>query len=72
MVLLIVILQAIPVFLVGVLTKDKNLLWLAAIVMTLVAAFTGSSRYFVVDIIGIAIAFGAAYALIGGTQEKKQ
>lgn len=65
MVLLIIIVQALPVFLVGVMSGSKQMLWLAAIVMTIVAAVTGSSSYFVADFIGIAIAIGSAYAVMG-------
>jgi len=70
MVLFITIAQALPVFLVGVIFKSKELLWLSAFVMTIIAAVTGSSRYFVVDVIGIAIAVGAAYAVMGGSKNR--
>ena len=66
MVLLIVLAQALPVFLVGVISGSKQFLWLSAIAMTVIAAVTGSPTYFAVDFIGIAIAVGAAYAVMGG------
>jgi hypothetical protein len=66
MVLLIVIAQALPVFLVGVMSGSKELLWLAAIAMTVFAAVTGSSAFFAADFLGIVIAVGAAYAVMGG------
>ena len=66
MVLLIVIAQSLPVFLVGVMSQSKQLLWLSAIVMTLIAAITGRSEYFEADFIGIALAVGAAYTVMGG------
>lgn len=66
MVLLIVIAHSLPVFLVGVMSGSKQLLWLAAIVMTVIAAVTGSSAYFAADFLGIAIAVGAAYSVMGG------
>lgn len=65
MVLLIVIAQALPVFLIGVMSKSKEYLWFSAIVMTIVAAFTGSSKYFVVDLLGIGVAVASCYAVIG-------
>ena len=70
MVLLIVILQALPVFLVGVMSGSKELLWGTAIIMTIIAAVTGSAEYFVVDMVGIAIAFGAAYSVISKGKNK--
>lgn len=66
MVLLIIIAQSLPVFLVGVMSGSKQLLWGAAVVMTFIAAVTGSSAFFVADLLGIAVAVGAAYAVMGG------
>ncbi len=66
MVLLIVIAQSLPVFLVGVISGSKELLWLAAVAMTIFATVTGGSVFFVADFLGIAIAVGAAYAVMGG------
>lgn len=46
-------------------TGSKQLLWLAAIVMFFIAAVTGSPSYFLADFIGIAIAVGTAYSVMG-------
>lgn len=70
MVLLIVIAQAIPVFLIGVISKSKEYLWVSAIVMAIVAAVTGSSKYFVVDLIGIGVAVAAAHAVLGDGEKR--
>lgn len=70
MVLLIAIAQALPVFLVGIIFRSKELVWVSAVVMTIVAAVTGSSTYFVADFVGIAIAVGAAHAVIGGGENR--
>lgn len=61
MVILIAVLQALPVYIAGVLLQDRVALWVAAIIMTLVAAFTGSEQYFFVDFAAIVVAFLLAY-----------
>lgn len=70
MVLLIVIAQALPVFLIGAISKSKEYLWVSAIFMTIVAAVTGSAKYFVVDLIGIGVAVAAAYAVLGDGEKR--
>ena len=51
----------------GAMSGSKQLLWGAAVVMmTFRAAATGSAAFFVAASLGIAIAVGAAYAVMGG------
>lgn len=52
---------ALPVYLVGVSSNNKLYTILAAIVMSIVAANTGSSNYLPIDLIGIGFAVYIAF-----------
>jgi hypothetical protein len=64
MVLVIAVLQALPVLLVGLLTRKQSLAWVAAGVMSLLAIATGSAAYLLADLFGIALALVVVYVLV--------
>lgn len=64
MVLFWVLLLAVPVYLVGVLTKDKSALIVAAIIAGVIGMLTGSSKYLFVDLFGVAVAVLAAWSAV--------
>ena len=55
-VMFIVFMLAIPVYLIGTATKNKIYTIVAAIIMGIIAANTGSRNYLFVDLIGIGLA----------------
>lgn len=57
----IAVVQAIPVFLAGVLTRNKAILTIAAIIMSLISAVTGKPAYLFVDLLFIWAAFVLAW-----------
>ncbi|MDZ4251497.1 MAG: hypothetical protein U1A72_02880 [Sulfuritalea sp.] len=64
-VVFIALIQAVPVFLVGFLTGNRWALIVAAIVMAVIAAMTGSSRFLFADLIGVGLAVVLAWAATG-------
>jgi hypothetical protein len=64
MVLMWVLILAVPVYLVGVMTKSKSALIFAAIIAGVIGVLTGSAEYIFVDLFGVAIAVLAAWSAV--------
>ncbi len=63
-VLFIVLLHAVPVFIIAVWTKSKFALILAAVVAAIIGVATGNPSYVAADLIGVAIAFALGISFI--------
>lgn len=63
-VLFIVLLHAVPVFIIAVWTKSKFVLILAAVVAAIIGVATGNPSYMAADLIGVAIAFALGISFI--------
>lgn len=70
-VLIIVLMLSVPVYIVGVTSKKKVPTILAAMVMAVVAANTGSPKYLLIDLVGIGIALYIAILQINSFTEPK-
>jgi len=64
MVLMWVLILAVPVYLVGVMTKSKSALIVAAIIAGIIGVLTGSPKYLIVDLFGVVIAVLAAWSSV--------
>jgi hypothetical protein len=64
MVFYIVLLQAIPVFIIALWTKSKVALIIAAIIAGIIGVVTGNPAYMLADLIGVVIAFGLGISFI--------
>jgi flagellar biosynthesis component FlhA len=64
MVLMWVLILAVPVYLVGVMTKSKSALIFAAIIAGVIGVLTGSAEYIFVDLFGVAVAVLAAWSAV--------
>lgn len=61
-VLFIALIQAVPVYLAGVITRSRMALMIAAAIMTVIAVMTGSPRFLFADLIGIGLALALAWS----------
>ena len=66
MVLLIMLLHAVPVFIIGVWLDDVFALAVLAFISGLVGIFTGSPEWIAADLFGVAIAYYLGKAVIDG------
>ncbi len=64
MVLMWVLILAVPVYLVGVMTKSKSALIFAAIIAGVIGVLTGRAEYIFVDLFGVAVAVLAAWSAV--------
>ena len=67
-VIFIVFMLSIPVYLVGIATKNKSYTIVSAIIMAIIAANTGSPKYLFVDLIGIGLATYFAFIFISSNK----
>ena len=69
-VLFIGILHAIPILLVGLLSRNSNVVFITAIIMGAIGFVTGSPAYIAFDLLGVLLGIGLV-ELLGLTKKKK-
>ena len=63
-VLMIALAHAVPVFLAGLISKNQSVVWMAAVVMVIVAFATGKIAFVVWDLAAIGIGAYATLAML--------
>jgi hypothetical protein len=71
LVLVIALAHAVPVFLVGVITKNKSALNIAAIIVGLIGIIIGKAQYAPYDLLGVGIAYFLALTFVDHTKATK-
>lgn len=70
-ILFIMLVQAVPVYLIARIFKDERLVALSAIILAVLAVVTGSAAYAVLDLVGIAVAYWLGIGYIRDVPSKR-